>query len=263
MTCECKTSSLRSPRSSDQQCPPTCLMACQYGHKQDEQGCDICECYTKEEACGPQCHMSCPTGFVTDARGCELCECKPAAPQIVKCARNRCGKRCPNGFQKDDFGCNLCSCAARKSPVDCSRRPSCRLYCQHGFVTDSDGCEECKCAGANPGHHLGKAGQRRRWNHHRGNSTEVCGPTCSKYCPEGYEKDRRGCNTCICKGASPVQPAQLPAGSVHHAVEHPSQLPAGIPSQLPATHARPAQLPVYNLDCAAMRRCPSNVLTGF
>jgi len=241
MTCDCEREPPQAQvkRTSRQhQCPPVCYMFCQFGNKQDENGCDICACKRKEEVCGAQqCMMECPTGFVTDSRGCELCECKSASEAGTSCPVNQCFKECAYGFQKDSLGCEICECATRRhgfrpfSTTDCSNRPSCSMICPNGFLKGRDGCDICKCASRSHTRHLGRTD---RHNSGKGASEEdVCGvaPMCTLYCPQGFQKDSRGCNTCFCRQDPPPQAAQLP---VVNAANFPAQLPANIPSQLPA-----------------------------
>lgn len=238
-TCDCLAgpAQTRVLRTSPQhQCPPVCYMFCQYGNRQDEYGCDVCLCKTKEEACGSQqCMMECPTGFATDSRGCETCECKTAS----------------------DADKNL------EAP-DCSKRPLCTLYCRNGYVKGRDGCEICRCSRRIAERRI----ERHPVRHERrfGKTTtaeDVCGvrPMCTMFCSQGFQKDRKGCDICLCRPDPPVHVAQLPAGNspaqlptnipsqlpTQITANIPSQQPADVPSQLPAD--TPAQLPA-NTGCS-------------
>lgn len=282
MTCDCRPDPVRVSRSSSpNKCPPVCYMYCQFGNRLDENGCPLCACKSKEEACGAQqCMMECPTGFQLDSRGCELCQCRPAAEATPSCPNNQCLKECAFGFQKDSFGCEICVCASARSrnrqTTDCSKRPSCRMSCPGGFMKGGDGCDICRCGQSSSGRRNDRQ-QRRGGN--QPSSEDICGvrPMCAMFCPDGFQKDSRGCDICACRGSgSPVQPIQLPAGNSGNS---PAQLPANIPAQLPdqipanvpssQLDNRPAQLPAdvpahlpVNTNCSP-RRCHKRTSCSF
>ncbi|KNC80455.1 hypothetical protein SARC_07192, partial [Sphaeroforma arctica JP610] len=63
-----------------------CMMHCEEGFKQDEFGCDICECVEPEEHKCPEamCTMYCEEGFQQDGFGCDICKC--VEPEEHKCS---------------------------------------------------------------------------------------------------------------------------------------------------------------------------------
>lgn len=268
MTCDCRTgqSQTRVSRTSPRrECPlATCYMYCQYGNKKDENGCDICSCKSKEETCGQQqCMKECPAGFLTDSRGCDLCECKTVTESKASCPTNQCLKHCTYGFEKDSLGCDICSCATSRNRTrqfpDCSKTSLCTLHCSYGFIKGRDGCNICKCARRSTARRPART--ERRFG--KGSSSEdVCGvtPMCTMFCEHGFQKDRKGCDTCFCQQDPSVQPAQLPAGI---AADSPAQLPANIPSQLPAQAPanKPSQLPA-DIDCVR-KRCHKHSRCSF
>lgn len=252
MTCECRTEPVQTRVIRDSpphQCPPVCYMFCQFGNKKDDYGCDICACKTKEEVCGSQqCMLECPTGLAKDDRGCELCECNPAAEEKPSCPSNQCLKECSHGFKKDSFGCDVCMCATRRDrsrqAADCSDRPTCTMRCQYGFLKGPDGCDMCRCVG----HHADRRRGKFEGRFGRRNSAENdCGvrPMCAMFCPNGFQKDNKGCDICVCRPDSSVRAVQLPANIGNSASQlpanTPAQLPAQIPSNIPAQ--QPAQIP--------------------
>lgn len=279
-TCDCRTEQAETRvnrRSPQHQCPPVCYMFCEYGNKEDENGCAICACNSKEEVCGSQqCMMECPTGFVTDHHGCELCKCKPAGEAEPDCPTNQCLKECSFGFQKDSFGCEICACASwrnrQRQTADCSKRPTCAMHCPSGFLKGRDGCDICRCARRNTDRRITRI--ERRFGK-ESSSEDVCGvsPMCTMYCPEGFQKDRRGCDICACRS---VRAAQLPAGNVSASSAQkpanlPSQLPAQIPANIPAQQpdGTPSQIPAdipsqlpENIDCRS-KKCHKYVRCSF
>lgn len=237
-TCDCASGNQpRVIRSSPQhQCPPVCYMFCQYGNKKDADGCDTCSCISKAEFCGSEhCLMECPSGFATDSRGCDLCECKTDEESAPSCSNNKCLKECAFGLQKDSFGCEICVCATSKQR---SRSSSSGRW---GGRRNSR-----------------KDSKNERRSGKAPSSEDVCGvrPMCSMFCPNGFVKDRKGCDTCACRSDSKVRPAHLPARTK---ADTPSQQPAGRPSQIPANI--PAQLP-GGTDCPS-KGCHKRMTCSF
>jgi len=78
-TCECRN------------CGPVCLMRCGYYNrdsnrfynldlKQDENGCSVCNCHSRDDLCGVmQCDLECRGGYAKDSYGCDLCQCRNPA----------------------------------------------------------------------------------------------------------------------------------------------------------------------------------------
>jgi len=273
-TCQCKTEQVQAQVNRIQQthvnrtCPPVCYKFCQYGNKRDENGCDICACKSKEEVCGPQqCMMECPTGFKTDTRGCDLCECNPAAESEPTCQINKCFKECAFGFQKDSFGCEVCVCATSRQRIrnrnvtDCSSRPRCFTRCPNGFLKGRDGCDICRCASRSYPERRHDRIERRFGKNF--SSDDVCGvrSMCMMACPNGFVKDRRGCDTCNC----------LPTGHVAHRSNRTSELPAQLPENIPPSQTNdtssqlpvdvPAHLPTSN-ECTR-KRCHKHMDCAF
>ncbi|XP_033104618.1 cysteine-rich motor neuron 1 protein-like isoform X7 [Anneissia japonica] len=203
-------------------CPEVmCMMYCEHGFEQDENGCDMCVCKANPLCPEVMCMMYCEHGFEQDENGCDMCVCKanPLCPEVM------CMMYCEHGFEQDENGCDMCVCKVEKigiCPVvnngsfglcvetcngdatcggsekccsnGCGRtcmEPAnplcpevmCMMYCEHGFEQDENGCDMCVCK-ANP----------------------LCAEVmCMMYCEHGFEQDENGCDTCVCK-ANPLCP---------------------------------------------------------
>lgn len=122
----------RSNQTTD--CEPTCpaavcTLACPFGVKVDDNGCDLCECNPGPTTCLPVlCELFCPAGFKTDAHGCSICECQSPPPLRVaatgQCVRNA-NDSCTTDADCTTGGCGgeLCfnpAASAGFTTCDCS-----------------------------------------------------------------------------------------------------------------------------------------------
>ena len=96
-----------------------CAIECQHGFKQDDTGCNICEC---EEP---------PIELMTtmeQAQGCPLFKCRP----------------CPGGlYLRDKNNCQTCQC--EDEIADGCLDFHCDLTCPEGFRVNADDCRICEC----------------------------------------------------------------------------------------------------------------------
>jgi len=244
-------------RVCSHRCPlNTCTRTCDHGNIIDERGCTTCSCQPgPEQAHCPSmdpCPSSCPHGYLNDTHGCMTCECKPdptirslvkrrsppKVPQPLRCPPD-CSKICPFGNKRDENGCAICECSSREERCGAL---SCSIECPTGFAKNRRGCDLCVCTAATAGatrrqrvkpdstSGSGRGRSQSRSGRRREND---CGiqATCMLFCPQGFEKDSKGCNTCACRQNSPAQTAQR---SASNETDSPAQISANIPAQLPA-----------------------------
>ncbi|KAM5317394.1 cysteine-rich motor neuron 1 protein isoform 1-T1 [Glossophaga mutica] len=132
---------------------------CVYGFSVDSNGCQTCQCKSREELCRGLkrgCSLDCPFGFLTDDHGCEICSCRPR-PKKCRFRFTDCDKDCPFGYQKNKHGCDICRCrkcpelpcrevpASTKSPVLSGTCLSMDGYPHRNQESWHDGCRECYC----------------------------------------------------------------------------------------------------------------------
>ncbi|MCG3174749.1 MAG: hypothetical protein GMKNLPBB_03029 [Myxococcota bacterium] len=121
-------------------CPDTCMpvacdLACAYGYKTDDKGCELC-------ACKPE--GSCPTNPPNQCESSHACQW--TGSNCVRSPKYHCVSTggswdgqscsCPTGKRLEDLNCVDNACA----PVQC------RIACPDGFATDAKGCKLCQCA---------------------------------------------------------------------------------------------------------------------
>ena len=103
---ECKNQCV-DERDVEPTCSPMmCLMYCEHGFEQDENGCDVCKCKAAPTCSPVMCAMYCEHGFEQDQNGCDICQCKPKPT----CSPFMCMMYCEHGFKKDENGCDICFC---------------------------------------------------------------------------------------------------------------------------------------------------------
>ncbi|XP_033096353.1 antistasin-like [Anneissia japonica] len=68
---------LPSKSTANPLCPEvSCMIYCEHGHEQDENGCDLCICKANPLCPEVSCMIYCEHGHEQDENGCDLCVCK-------------------------------------------------------------------------------------------------------------------------------------------------------------------------------------------
>jgi hypothetical protein len=224
--CEHVDAVLESPKACLPACePPPCDLLCPWGYDRNELGCEVCRCAQAPGCPRNDCALYCPWGFERDANGCEVCACavQPGCAPLEVCSNI-----CDNGWKIGPDGCPVCACNDRKCGYQCSMDciceqdhfgcdlPQCLSYddcggfvprpCDPGGVcvlpdmpdamgvcvpacepdnTTCDGGEVCIPVAHGP-------------DGPRFGCVEPCETGCDVFCPNGYEKDWRGCDQCKC-----------------------------------------------------------------
>ncbi|XP_035685281.1 uncharacterized protein LOC118421882 [Branchiostoma floridae] len=112
------------------------------------------------------CSISCAGGYREDDYGCEICECRDEVPVEQNrlsrrlptfCQELTCDLDCRHGYRTDDYDCEVCECLppSRDHAVAFraaqAQRPICRppdcewMHCDWGLDQDESGCEVCRC----------------------------------------------------------------------------------------------------------------------
>ncbi|XP_071961378.1 uncharacterized protein [Antedon mediterranea] len=132
----------------------------------------ITEIVDEPEGCGIRvCYEYCPNGYEKDENGCETCTC---LPEPKGCGIRVCYEICITGYEIDENGCDTCTCLP--IPTEVIEVDAIEVV---DMVTETTTVEKPGC------------GIR----------------VCYGYCPNGYEKDENGCETCTCL---PVQCEPIP-----------------------------------------------------
>ncbi|XP_071965848.1 uncharacterized protein [Antedon mediterranea] len=116
-----------------QECPPLCLMYCEFGNVLDENNCPTCECKPDPsiivQECPPLCLMYCEFGNVLDENNCPTCECKPD-PNIIEIV-------CGSGYKYHQED-NLC-----EDINECESDAACNVSTSR--CVNEPGTFECEC----------------------------------------------------------------------------------------------------------------------
>merc|ERR1719206_1245367 len=124
-------------------CPEVmCMMHCEFGYVQDDNGCDMCECIEEPPMCPEvMCMMHCEFGYVQDENGCDMCECIEEPRFCCRAYTLDC-VACTYGLAPEDF----CEgypehdlCAVPEEP-ECPE-VMCMMHCEFGDVQDENGCD--------------------------------------------------------------------------------------------------------------------------
>ncbi|XP_066295696.1 uncharacterized protein [Branchiostoma lanceolatum] len=111
------------------------------------------------------CSLTCVGGYREDDYGCEICECKDEVPveqnslsrRLPTCEGLTCDLDCPHGYRTDDYDCEVCECVppgrdhASAFRAAQAQRPACGppdcewMHCDWGLDQDESGCEVCRC----------------------------------------------------------------------------------------------------------------------
>jgi hypothetical protein len=107
-----------------------------------------------------------------------------------------CNKRCPNGFIMEN-NCPVCACVPLNPncpAIDCP------TPCPRGQqnIMGADNCITCECEPSQRGARTPRSPRRRQSSRE---SVECPTNSCLKECPNGFAKDRFGCEVCVCATA--------------------------------------------------------------
>jgi len=133
-------------------CPEVmCMMHCEFGYVQDENGCDMCECIEEPPMCPEvMCMMYCESGYVQDEYGCDTCECLEECVDNADFANAR-GQTCEVIGQKFANKGKECTtdqllencCATCASLVAEPEEPE--RMCEDGEENNDNPCEPATC----------------------------------------------------------------------------------------------------------------------
>merc|ERR1719354_1319514 len=121
---------------TDEEEPPVCpevmcMMHCEFGYVQDENGCDMCECIEEPRFCCRAYTLDCvactyglaPEDFCEGYPEHDLC----AVPEEPECPEVMCMMHCEFGYVQDENGCDMCECI--EEPPMCPE-VMCMMYCE-------------------------------------------------------------------------------------------------------------------------------------
>ncbi|KAK4885137.1 hypothetical protein RN001_001408 [Aquatica leii] len=111
--------------------------------------------------------MPCSCGYVIDENGCQTCECVVPNKEECKlpCPEVSCPTiKCAYGLAVDKCNCTICQCKTVCNQIVCEDQ----FYCE--IIGTKPTCVSCP----------------------------VYDCPNETYCPNGYQKDERGCLTCLC-----------------------------------------------------------------
>ncbi|XP_025099691.1 zonadhesin-like [Pomacea canaliculata] len=167
------------------ECPlVACRMLCPFGKELDDNGCELCGCkdVCRQVVCptGKKCQPNYPSS--QNSPSAPQFSCVDINPNTSQCSPITCRKHCPYGAKTDERGCEMCQC--NDEPVNICSTMVCPDNQKCQMVTDSTCttgfCPRCVAQSINP--------------------LALCARVlCRLFCPEGFEKDEQGCDTCQCK----------------------------------------------------------------
>jgi hypothetical protein len=82
---------------------------------------------------------------------------------------------------------------------------------------------------------------------------------CSMFCPDGFQKDRQGCDICACRQNSLVRDSAAQQPTTNSS-QLPAQIPVNIPSQQPDDSSNPISAP--RAGCS-IKRCHRTMTCSF
>jgi Cys-rich repeat protein len=231
--------------------PVMCDLACAGGFAVDEHGCEICRCNRgcgSDADCGPGevCEFpsyECPDGAVC---GMPMGVCVQA--QVRYCSADsdcQAGEVC-RADPKDPCSAAGVYCLA---PAALICQPACNGLDESACVARPD-CRAERAVGCSAEGCVPDAGFRCV------DGGQVCpAVACDLWCPNGFEVDQNGCNTCVCRGAVCGSDSDCASGEVCLFPHDVPTCPEGAACSIAAGVCAPAGSCLSDADCASGESC--------